>query len=590
MAGVSGSDWVSFLKSIHLQNFKQFDSFIVSCSKSNILTGPNNAGKSTALDALRITADVLRYTQRRKPGRKSLADIGVCAYHQLPQSALSIPIENIAKNYSDDDASVIVKNDQGVTLYIYLHPEKAIDVFMEAGGALPTTGVKFRNLFDVDLCIVPTMGPFEETEKYLNDDYVDANRNTRRSARHFRNIVFRMPEAEFLDYQELVQETWPGVKLLRPELEGQSLTMMYEEGRIPREVHWSGFGLQMWFQMLLQIMRGGAESIFVLDEPDIYLHADIQRRLLKISQAKFGQLFLATHSTEIINEANPGDILMVRKDSRGAKRVTDEKSYRELFQYLGSSENAEFARVARAKRIIFFEGNDRKILKKLASKLNVGSVIEDTDTVFVKIGGFGQWQKVTHTKWSLSELFEMDVKIAALFDRDYRSTLEVDLFLENTDFSDICCKILRRKEIENYALSVPSLVRLISREAAKKSIELSDSDIEALLLSISDALFVDVMANISGQCVTFARKSKSKQSDTEIIRDETLILTERWKTLEGRFDIIPGKLFISQLSGYLQDKYKFSLTITKLVDAIRKEEIDPDLIQILSEFDQAILS
>ena len=64
----------------------------------------------------------------------------------------------------------------------------------------------------------------------------------------------------------------------------------------PREIHWSGFGFQVWLQILLQLARGNGDSVLVLDEPDIYLHADLQRRLLRLVGERFPQYFIATCS------------------------------------------------------------------------------------------------------------------------------------------------------------------------------------------------------------------------------------------------------------------------------------------------------
>jgi recombinational DNA repair ATPase RecF len=54
-------------KKIEVKNFKKFDRYSVTCGGLNILTGPNNAGKSTILDALRIASDVLKFASYRKP-------------------------------------------------------------------------------------------------------------------------------------------------------------------------------------------------------------------------------------------------------------------------------------------------------------------------------------------------------------------------------------------------------------------------------------------------------------------------------------------------------------------------------------------
>jgi predicted ATP-dependent endonuclease of OLD family len=42
------------IHSIKLTNFKRFESFYFSARAANVLVGPNNSGKSSILDALRV--------------------------------------------------------------------------------------------------------------------------------------------------------------------------------------------------------------------------------------------------------------------------------------------------------------------------------------------------------------------------------------------------------------------------------------------------------------------------------------------------------------------------------------------------------
>jgi len=64
---------------------------------------------------------------------------------------------------------------------------------------------------------------------------------------------------------------------------------------------------------------------------------------------------MATHATEIINEANSHEIASISSRYRSAKRISSEEDYSELFRYLGASGNADFARIAKARKVIFVE-------------------------------------------------------------------------------------------------------------------------------------------------------------------------------------------------------------------------------------------
>ena len=96
--------------------------------------------------------------------------------------------------------------------------------------------------------------------------------------------------------------------------------MFCPEERIPREIFWAGFGFQVWCQMLTHVIQSEGASLFLIDEPDIYLHADLQRQLLGLLQNLGPDILIATHSTEIITEAEPDDILL----SISAVRVLEE--------------------------------------------------------------------------------------------------------------------------------------------------------------------------------------------------------------------------------------------------------------------------
>jgi len=100
------------------------------------------------------------------------------------------------------------------------------------------------------------------------------------------------------------------------------MEMMFFEDGIPREVFWSGFGLQVWMQMILQFMRGSGSTVLVLDEPDIYLHPDLQVRMMELSLRNFGQIFVATHSSTIINSAGSDEVLVISAKEGSAFRKT----------------------------------------------------------------------------------------------------------------------------------------------------------------------------------------------------------------------------------------------------------------------------
>jgi len=335
-------------------------------------------------------------------------------------------------------------------------------------------------------------------------------------------------------------------------------------------------------------MRGTKASILVLDEPDIYLHPDLQRKLLRMVRQRFGQSFVATHSVEIINEGEPGEVVTVHPDFKAGKRVLTDEDYQALFNYIGSFENIDFSRLGRARRIVFFEGKDKKLLRRYAQKLGATNFANDLDTLVLQSGGFGQWRRVKDVAWTFTEVLKLKIDIFALFDRDYRSKEEVDQFLAQMLENKIKCFVLQRKEIENYALTKENLIRVIVDRQKERLLEekwLSLKQITRMVDAVSNNLKNETLAQTVGEKIKYLNTTGDKTDPATTTKMVTVDLESAWKDINQRFKLIPGKEFIANLSTQLQQQKGFSVTIAMLIDGIYKEEIGDDLVKIISELE-----
>ena len=571
------------IKKIQLRGFRGYAEFELVCKNYNCIVGPNNAGKSTLLDALRILSDILRYAYRRRSQTASNSDGRIVAQHIVPISQIGVTTANVAYNYSHEPAELRYTHENGNTLTIYVHPDKQVVAELDTQDRIVRSVSDYREHFPINLVVVPTLGPFEEEEAYFLDSTVEKNMNTRLAHRNFRNILYRMTSAEYGELQELVSQTWPDVTLQRPERYGHpaQLTLMYNEGRMPREVHWAGFGFQVWLQLLLQILRGKTtDSVLVLDEPDVYLHADLQRRLTRLARDRFKQVFIATHSAEIINELSPGEIVSVSRAWRTGRRVQTDEGYRALFSYVGSSENAEFARLARSRRIMFFEGEDRKLLKRVLRIAKADNLVSDPDTILMKADGFGNWSRITGAAWTLKNALEMDVKIGALFDRDYRCDGEVEKFESGVSSEEIMCRVLRKKELENYLLVPDLLVRSIIARLNDRGKSVSESEALSMIDEILESHRGDVHAACTGFYVKHMAIVSKEIDPVTVVGQANKLFEGKWKVREDALSLVPGKAFISDISRKLQTDFGSSLSPAFLASRMQASEIDDEIVDL----------
>ncbi|MET4316659.1 AAA family ATPase [Bradyrhizobium sp. RT5a] len=365
---------------VRFRNFKSLRDFTVHLRAMNVLVGPNNAGKSTVLDAFRIIMAAHSFAARRLQHTIHINRETIVGY-DIPASLIPVSLTNIHSDYqTDQETSLTFTLDNGNQIRLQFYDNARCIMTLDAQQRTVTTA-QFKKNFPIDVYSIPTLGPLEEVEELLTDQYVAQSIGTRRAHHMFRNIWFRWKK-EFPVFQKLVEDTWEGMTISRPELDlsyPPKFSMFCTEGRVDRELCWAGFGFQVWLQLLTHITNATTADILVVDEPEIYLHPDLQHKLFQILRGTKKQIILATHSAEIINEAEHDDVIVVNKSRRSAIRITDVDGLQEALFSIGSGQNVHLSRLSRGRKLLFLEGNDFRILRRFAVTLGLKELADDVD-------------------------------------------------------------------------------------------------------------------------------------------------------------------------------------------------------------------
>ena len=85
-------------------------------------------------------------------------------------------------------------------------------------------------------------------------------------------------------------------------------------------------------------------------------------------------ILIATHSTEIITEAETDDIVLINKKHKVAQRIRNPSQLETVFKILGSNLNPVLTQLAKTRRAVFVEGKDFQVLAKFAKKLGFDAV------------------------------------------------------------------------------------------------------------------------------------------------------------------------------------------------------------------------
>jgi predicted ATPase len=561
------------LQRLELTNFKGFERFVLDVGgRDCFLVGPNNAGKSTLLASARVTARVVRIANRQRADAALVVDDVSRQGHIFDAVQVDLQDENLRYEFEQRDSSIraVFAPDTSVNAYW-----QVVDGPLEGFAYLLDGDFELARPSDVKQAvpvvgIVPILSPLEQTERLLSDKQVSANLDTRLASRHFRNQVFRLDEGSQAAFDALVKRWAPEVTLTPVQVHGagDGLDLYFEEpgGRLPKEICWAGDGIQIWLQLLLHLARHREADVVLLDEPEVFLHADLQRRLVRVLDEHPAQIVMATHSSEVLMEAPDESIVWIQRTRRSSLRIANRALQRQLNAALGSGFNLDVARTLKAERVCFVEGNDLGVLRRLAGTVGAQSLAEDSTTAVLKLRGSDRWDRTEPFAWLAGELLGHRIPVAVLLDRDFRDDDETANLQKRLIATGVDGHVWRRHELESYLIEIPAIARVSG----------GGEDAIADLLQNAVAELRDEMEVGTANWWVKTRRYPAEQAFRKA-KQEVAEVIERGEALQ-RF---PGKELRKALNRRLQAKGLKTLTNNALADALTADEIAPEMRGVL---------
>jgi hypothetical protein len=152
--------------SVAFSHYKALSNFSLSLDEINVLTGPNNCGKSTIVGAFRALAVALRVARARNPERVRVGDERPLGYH-IKESLLPISLENVRTNYAETEARVTFRFSNQAKLHLVFPEGQGCVLLPDVPSASVTSTTLFKRYFALELAVVPVLGPVEHRERLL---------------------------------------------------------------------------------------------------------------------------------------------------------------------------------------------------------------------------------------------------------------------------------------------------------------------------------------------------------------------------------------------------------------------------------------
>lgn len=495
------------LTKLTIRNFKLFDDVEIELGERVVLIGPNNAGKTSALQAIALwDIGVKRWSEKRGESNVPEKRPGVTINRR---DVITVPVP--AANLLWRDLRTQSKKSSGGSQKVY------IEVIMEgvSNGEIWQCGLEFyyaneesfycrslrrsgngrMNVPDaatgMQIAYLPPMSGLSAAETRLDEGAINVRIGEGRTAEVLRNLCYQVLQSTD------GEKRWAKITSNMKSLFGISLdppAYIQERGEIVMsyrtrenvrlDISASGRGQQQTL-LLLAHMTAHPGSVLLLDEPDAHLEILRQRQIYQLlteAAASTGsQIIAASHSEVILNEAADRDIVIAfvgnphRIDDRGSQVL---KALKEIgFENYYQAEEVGW--------ILYLEGStDLAILRAFADRLDhpARSALERPFVHYVA----NQTRKARDHFYGLREA-KADFIGIAIYDR-----LELPL---ETD-PNLAQHMWRRRELENYLCQRETILAFVQERGRaqagdlfgmswRKTMEEAIDEIEAALKALS---------------------------------------------------------------------------------------------------------
>ena len=462
------------ITNIIIENFKKLDKTNLDLSSAVVFAGPNNSGKTSALQAmtlwgvgLRKWAEVKKTSKAKKrPGvainRKELLTIPIPSAKQLWKDLGTREVKKINGRQDTKNINISIKVEgfsNGVKWnlgfeFVFANPESFYCKLLN-----PTMKNLQQNIeaaLDERIGLLPPMSGLTSEEDKVEMGTINSRIGEGKTADILRNLCWYVStgrENKWEKLTALVKQLF-GVELRKPEFDKSTgkITMTYIEDGKEFDLSNGGRGFHQ-ILLLFSYIYSHENTVLLIDEPDAHLEILRQKEIFDIltreAKKENSQVIIATHSTTVLQEAaEKSDIVAFI----GQPHIVNNSS--QLAKSLTTIGFDQYLLAEQERWVLYLEGStDLAILQSFAKVLN-HPVSQYLEKPFVKY--------ITNLPNEAREHFYglregiKDLKGVALFDN-------VATELQQNDLIEMMWK---RREIENY-LPIPEVIECYVSQPAE---------------------------------------------------------------------------------------------------------------------------
>ena len=369
---------------LEIENFKRFgEKQRIELDHPTVLIGPNNCGKTTAIQALALWSQAVRtwYENKGKAPPKERTSTSI---NRL--SIVAVPVQRTRYFWANTN---VRRGNQDIHL--------VLRVGVLYNNRVEPIAMRFRNQGDELVYCTPDettlqnpeviehaaqlrvellypMSGLETEEPVLQPGRIDVLLGQGQTAQVLRNLCLLVQKDAPQDWERVTQlmKRLFAVSLGQPRQTARgSIDLKYrQEGvREPLDISLAGRGFQQML-LLLAYLYSHRGCVILIDEPDAHLEILRQKQvyvlLRELAAENDSQVILVTHSEVLLDEALDHNLTLLLEGR--TEDLTAKRDIRNALQHYGTD---SYVRARQCGHILYVEGRtDLQILRGLARRLD----------------------------------------------------------------------------------------------------------------------------------------------------------------------------------------------------------------------------
>lgn len=493
-----------------VRNFKKLKEADIPLGQSVVFIGPNNSGKTTALQALALwDVGIRTWTAKRSEGRSPEKRPGV-AINRRDLISTPVPVANllwhglhVRRGKANGGGTQNIRIDvsvSGITQgqpwecgleFDFVNEESFICRPLRLPGYadVPVNQARFPDIPEavaaIRFAFLPPMSGLAAEEPLLQPGRINVLMGQGQTAQVLRNLCYQIIENDRIGkgnhWEQITSRITAlfGAHLLEPTFltERGEITLEYEEQGITLDISASGRGLQQTL-LLLAHLYANPNTVLLLDEPDAHLEIirqrEIYRTIMEIARQQESQIIAASHSEVVLNEAaGKGTVVAFV----GRPHLLNDRGS-QLSKSLSDIGWDQYYQAEQTGWVLYLEGpSDLEILRSFAATLGHERAMNALARPFVHYVATNLPHKCREHFYGLREAHH-DLTGVALFDRVERP-LEAHTPLVEMAW--------QRREIENY-FCTPEVLLAYARQTQNQGDLFSLAEAERRVQAMQESI------------------------------------------------------------------------------------------------------